>query len=109
MYKNTVFFTVSIVLSLPFAIFHKEMQDRENTTICGADWPSQSIDKGATLAVVMTSYVIPLAAIIACYSRILLHLWKGGSNCNGRQTVSKHLNCTKKSFQYFTWLSLQNV
>lgn len=79
--------SVSIVLSLPFAIFHKEMQDRENTTICGPDWPSQSIDKGATLAVVMTSYVIPLAAIIACYSRILLHLWRGGSNRNSRQTA----------------------
>uniref|UniRef100_K1R8Z6 KiSS-1 receptor n=1 Tax=Magallana gigas TaxID=29159 RepID=K1R8Z6_MAGGI len=80
-------FGFSILLSLPFAIFHKEMQDRENTTICGPDWPSQSIDKAATLAVVMTSYVIPLAAIIACYSRILLHLWRGGSNRNSRQTA----------------------
>nr|XP_022303555.1 kiSS-1 receptor-like isoform X1 [Crassostrea virginica] len=77
--------SVSIVLSLPFAIFHKEMRDPDNTTICGPDWPSPSIDKGATLAVVMTSYVIPLAAIIACYSRILLHLWRGGSSCS-RQT-----------------------
>ncbi|XP_062589306.1 kiSS-1 receptor-like isoform X1 [Saccostrea cucullata] len=77
--------SVSIILSLPFAIFHKEMPDRENVTICGADWPNTTIDKGATLAVVMTSYVIPLAAIIACYSRILLHLWKGGSNGSYRQ------------------------
>lgn len=79
--------SVSIVLSLPFAIFHKEMRDLDNTTICGPDWPSPSIDKGATLAAVMTSYVIPLAAIIACYSRILLHLWRGGSSCS-RQSVS---------------------
>jgi hypothetical protein len=84
---SALYFLVSIVLSLPFAVYNKEMLDAQNNTICGPDWPNPDIDKVATLAVVMTSYVIPLIAIIACYSRILLHLWGGGATASNRQLV----------------------
>ncbi|XP_041367068.1 G-protein coupled receptor 54-like [Gigantopelta aegis] len=64
----------SLCLSIPFLLFNKEVTEDGQHTYCRDDWPNETWRKGVALAVVMTTYVIPLTIIIVCYTQILKHI-----------------------------------
>ncbi|XP_071158633.1 galanin receptor type 1-like isoform X1 [Mytilus edulis] len=70
---------VSISISLPFFLFPTVVERPGNEGIldCVPKWPGPEWIKTTTLAVVMTTFFIPMTAITICYGCILQHLWKG--------------------------------
>lgn len=68
--------TVSICISLPFLIYYKEVKINESTHDCSPEWPAKTWYKISSVTVVMTTFVIPLTAILICYGYILHHLFR---------------------------------
>ena len=89
----TIIFPVSLIVSLPFAIFFKtepaDPGDYPGAEDCKEVWPEPNhvYKKASIIVVVFTTYVVPLAVIIFCYARILKTLWNkrlaSGVSCRG--------------------------
>ncbi len=80
---SNVSISVSVVVCVPFAVFHGLIKKNRQATglagsgvLCREMWPSQEAGKVATVAVVTITYVIPMSIIIFCYTRMIRHLWR---------------------------------
>lgn len=70
---------VSLCISLPFLLYFKVVQTPgKEMKDCVPQWPDQEVwSKATTLGVVLTTFILPLTAIMICYGCILHHLWRG--------------------------------
>ncbi|XP_071140199.1 galanin receptor type 2-like [Mytilus edulis] len=76
---------VSLSICCPYLIYTKVTEVGKFDDIdCIPQWPSLEFDKAVTLVVVLTTFVLPLTAIIICYACILFHLWSGANRKNNR-------------------------
>ena len=75
-YKIWSYFSVSFLISIPFALYHEEKNDMKKL-YCVPDWGDQERDKLVSLIVIFTTYVNPLGIIVICYTQILRNLWTG--------------------------------
>ncbi|KAK3109182.1 hypothetical protein FSP39_024763 [Pinctada imbricata] len=69
---------VSLLISLPFALFHGTMdvmEFGEKLTYCKEKWPSAEFGKVTEMLVICTTFVIPLVIIVVCYYQIVRNLW----------------------------------
>lgn len=84
---------MSISISLPFFLFPTVVERPGNEGIldCVPKWPGPEWIKTTTLAVVMTTFFIPMTAITICYGCILQHLWKGNKMKRAKPEVRKEL------------------
>lgn len=64
-------------MSLPFIIYFKVIENPNGILDCRPVWPTPEWNKATTLGVVLTTFILPLTAIIICYGCILRYLWKG--------------------------------
>ncbi|CAC5397418.1 KISS1R [Mytilus coruscus] len=71
--------TASLCISLPFLLYYDVVPGNQSEVLdCIPQWPSmEEWNKGTTLGVVLTTFILPLTAIVICYGYILHHLWKG--------------------------------
>lgn len=73
------YYIASLCISLPFLLYYEVVPINQSEVLdCTPQWPSmEQWSKGTTLGVVLTTFILPLTAIVICYGYILHHLWKG--------------------------------
>ena len=97
-------FTVSLIVSLPFAIFFRTMPaepgQSSDAEDCKEVWPEPNhvYKKASIIVVVFTTYVVPLAVIIFCYARILKTLWNKRLASGVSYESLRHLRLSLRSF-----------
>lgn len=71
---------VSLSVCCPFLVYTQVVEVNDAGLLdCIPRWPTVDVTKAMTLGVVLTTFILPLSAIIICYSFILFHLWSGSN------------------------------
>lgn len=86
---------MSLVLSLPFALYYDLVTVDYYGPRCEETWASDAIGQTATVYVICVTYVFPLGVIVVCYARILHHLWKKQAVLNKASTLQSTVSKMK--------------